>query len=122
MEPPTGGLAHLEQYGALGIIASALLMLVVLLVKRFVDHAIESNKQLQLQNSEMQKENLKAMHAMVSEIAKLRSEIVHEFHIGIASVLNSDVTVIREREPRERRQTRPPLGPRGSSSGGSGGG
>lgn len=111
MDPtPAGGLAHLEQYGALGIIAAALLALVVLLVKRFVDHAIDSNKQLQAQNNEMQKENLKAMHAIVTELGKL----TYEMRTGVASILN-------EREytqsGRERRATRPPINPRGGGSG-----
>lgn len=115
MDPtPAGGLAHLEQYGALGIIVCALLGLVLVLVKRFVDHAIKSNEQLQAQNSEMQKENLKAMHAVVTEIAKLRSDMAHEFRIGIANIIND-----REpREPRERRPTRPPFTPSGRGGGG----
>jgi len=110
MDPaaPTGGLAHLEQYGALGIIVTALLGLVILLVRQFVQHAIKSNEQLQHQNTEMQKENLKAMHAIVIAIEKLRTDLVYEF----GAVLNSDPTVVREREARERRMTRPPIKPR----------
>jgi hypothetical protein len=111
MDPaaPTGGLAHLEQYGALGIIVTALLGLVILLVRQFVQHAIKSNEQLQQQNAEMQKENLKAMHAIVIAIEKLRTDLVYEF----GAVLNSDPTVVRERDqPRERRLTRPPIKPR----------
>jgi len=116
MDPtPPGGLAHLEQYGALGIIVTALLGLVILLVRQFVQHAIKSNEQLQAQNAEMQKENLKAMHAIVFAIEKLRTDLVYEF----AAVLNSDQTVVRERDPRERRLTRPPVKPR--EGGGSGG-
>ena len=111
MDPsPAGGLAHLEQYGALGIIAAALLGLVLLLVKRFVDHAIDSNKQLQAQNNEMQKENLKAMHAVVTELARLRNDMVREFQIGIASIVNE--TTQAGQGQRARRSTRPPF-PRG---------
>lgn len=107
MDPPAGGLAHLEQYGALGIVVTALLGLVILLVRQFVQHAIKSNEQLQAQNAEMQKENLKAMHAIVIAIEKLRTDLVYEF----GAVLNSDPTVVRERESRERRLTRPPPKP-----------
>jgi len=109
----TGGLAHLEQYGALGIVVAALLGLVILLVRQFVQHAIKSNEQLQAQNAEMQKENLKAMHAIVIAIEKLRTDLVYEF----SAVLNSDPTVVRERETRERRLTRPPIKPREGGGG-----
>jgi hypothetical protein len=91
MEPPAGGLAHLEQYGALGIVAAALLTLVLMLIKRFVDHAIESNKQLQAQNNEMQRENLKALHGIVMEVRGIKNEIVNEIrdlHGAVASVVN----------------------------------
>lgn len=114
MDPPAGGLAHLESYGALGIVAAALLALVVLLVKRFVDHAIDSNTKLQTQNSEMQKENLKAIHAMVLEMKALRNEMVHEFRTGIASIINDQ----QQAPPRERRATRPPYVPPGRSGSG----
>ncbi len=113
---PAGGLAHLEQYGALGIIVTALLGLVILLVRQFVQHAIKSNEQLQAQNAEMQKENLRAMHTIATEIAGLRADLVFEF----AAILNGEPTVARD--PRMRRTTRPPISPRGTGGGQSGSG
>jgi len=91
MEQPVGGLAHLESYGALGIIAAALLGVVLLLIRQFVQHAIKSNEQLQAQNAEMQRETLKSLHAITQANERASEAIIGEIrdlHYAVAAVVN----------------------------------
>ena len=93
MDPPTatGGLAHLESYGALGVVAAALLGLVILLIRQFVQHAIKSNEQLQAQNAEMQRETLKALSAIQANSDRQTAAVlaeIRELHYAVAHVVN----------------------------------
>lgn len=83
------------QYGAVGIVACGLLTLVVLLFRRFVEHAIETNKKLYEENATIQKEFLNALHAMKTEhimaLHAVKNELVselRELHRAVAGVVN----------------------------------
>ena len=83
------------QYGAVGIVATGLLTLVVLLFRRFVEHAIETNKKLYEENATMQKEFLEALHTLKTEhiqaLHAVKTELVNELrdlHRAVANVVN----------------------------------
>ena len=90
-----GNFGRLMQYGAVGVVACGLLTLVVLLFKRFVEHAIDTNKKLQEDNSTMQKEFLATIHSMkvehINALHAFKNELMVEIrglHSAVAHVVN----------------------------------
>ena len=69
-------LGPLAQYGAVGIVAGLLLLLVIGLFKTFVDNALKSNAELQKQNFEMQSQNLIALNGIKAELTATKTEVV----------------------------------------------
>ena len=92
---PTADFSRLMQYGAVGVVACGLLTLVVLLFRRFVEHAIDTNKKLYEQNATIQREFLNALHTMKTEhvaaIHAVKTELIKELrdlHQAVAHVVN----------------------------------
>lgn len=92
---PSADFSRLMQYGAVGVVAAGLLTIVVLLFRRFVEHAIETNKKLYEENATMQREFLNALHAMKTEhiqaLHMVKSELISELrdlHRAVAGVVN----------------------------------
>lgn len=90
-----GDFGRLMQYGAVGVVAAGLLTIVVLLFRRFVEHAIDSNKRLEERNAETQKAFLDALHSMkvehITALHAFKTELTTEFrdlHRAIAGVVN----------------------------------
>lgn len=70
------------QYGAVGTIAAGLLALVVVLVRQFVNHALEQNKKLLERHDEMmerhdkmQEKHVEAIHALTRAIHELSRDV-----------------------------------------------
>lgn len=83
------------QYGAVGVVAAGLLTIVVVLFKRFVDHAIDTNKQLYEDNAKIQTDFLNALHnlktAHVDALNAVKAELIRELrdlHTAVAHVVN----------------------------------
>ena len=69
-------LGPLAQYGAVGIVAGLLLILVLGLFKTFVNNMIKSNAELQKQNFDMQMMTLTALNGIKTEVTAAKTEIV----------------------------------------------
>lgn len=117
-----GDFGRLMQVGAVGVVAAALLVLVVALVRRFVDHAIDSNKELQKQNHETAQQNLVAMHAMVLEVKELKNAFVNEIRELKREYMRSVADVVNDGPSGRHRISRTPSSRGGGSSSSSGGG
>jgi hypothetical protein len=91
VEQATTALSHLNQYGAVGTIAAALLILVIVLFKSFVDNALKSNGELQKQNFEMQQKNLEALNGIRADLTALKTELstdIRELDHTVANMFN----------------------------------
>ena len=67
----------LAQYGAVGVVAGLLLLLIIGLFKTFVDNAIKTNAELQRQNHEMQSATLQALNGIRAELTATKTDVVH---------------------------------------------
>lgn len=101
---------QLSQYGAVGIVAGGLLILVVMLFRQFVMHALEQNKNLQKQNHEMQEKMLAAINLLTTAVNVNLVNAVKDMHASVVrdvgqvfnevSAITETSRPIRSRPPR----------------------
>ena len=84
-------LGPLAQYGAVGVVAGLLLLLIVGLFKTFVDNALKSNADLQRQNFDMQQKTLEALNGIRADLTGLRNELstdIRELDHTVSNLFN----------------------------------
>jgi hypothetical protein len=102
---------HLAQYGAIGIIAGGLLLLVVGIFRQLVTHILKQNEQRDEYQREMQGKTLESLHAIGQGIRDINNEM-RSFKIevsrNVADMVRDEVTSAGSRA--HRIDKKPPRG------------
>lgn len=84
-------LGPFQQYGAMGVVAGLMLLLMVGIFKVLVNNVLKTNTDLQQQNFEMQKQTLNALNAIKTEVTAMKTELstdIRELDHTVSNMFN----------------------------------
>jgi len=91
----TADFGRLAQYGAVGVIACGLLLLVVGIFRQLVTHVLKQNETRDQNDREMREKTLEALHALGQGLRDVQSALVHfkvEVSRDVADMVRDEVT------------------------------
>jgi hypothetical protein len=112
MDPAsTPDFGHLAQYGAIGVVAGGLLLLVVGIFRQLVTHVLKQNEQRDEQQREHGMKTIEALHAIGQGLRDVQNTLVHfkvEVSRDVADMVRDEVTAAGSRA--YRTDKKPPRG------------
>lgn len=92
---PVADFGRLAQYGAVGIIAAGLLLIVVMVFRQLMNHTLKQNETMMARRDEMEMKLLESIHAVGQALRDLDTSVRHmkiEVSRDVADMVRDEVT------------------------------